>query len=481
MERLPAEAGSSPSSSLLPSSPSKTTSRPPYDDEDPLADVAGAGGDGEKKALGVFSMVAVVYFLVCGGSYGTEDLGGSLPPLFGLLGILVIPWLWSLPVALITAELATAMPDASGFLLWSRRAFGPFVSFLDAWIMIVVVIIDQALYPLIFVSYIETLVELTWWQAYLINLGYILLCMIVNLLGVSTMGHFSKIFSALALLPFVIFVAAGFFSDRFDPHAWVETAKDEWDVPLYLSVLLWATCGFEYSGFLAGDVDKPRRTFPIVMIGSIFLMIATYFFPIAMAIAIAEDPSEITEGAYPALALEIGLGEWIKYLMIAGGLASTMGTYNAYLGTTASALRAQAEEGVAPSIFSAFPQYKSPIVAIIFFSLTTAALVLLDFSVLVEIESLLYCLHVLLLAGTVIRLRWKEPELERPFALPFGKIGVVLIASLPMLITFFNIGSLFYYGWIFPLISVGVVTSGCLLYLVRHLVRRRWEYHSYPS
>jgi amino acid transporter len=39
-------------------------------------------------------------------------------------------------------------------------------------------------------------------------------------------------------------------------------------VPLYLSVLLWATCGFEYSGFLAGDVDKPRRTFPIVMIGT---------------------------------------------------------------------------------------------------------------------------------------------------------------------------------------------------------------------
>ena len=103
-----------------------------------------------------------------------------------------------------------------------------------------------------------------------------------------------QIFSALALLPFVIFFAAGFFSDRFDPHAWVETAKgkaiastrpcaravgvancvffrlrpDEWDVPLYLSVLLWATCGFEYSGFLAGDVDKPRRTFPIVMIGT---------------------------------------------------------------------------------------------------------------------------------------------------------------------------------------------------------------------
>jgi len=36
-------------------------------------------------------------------------------------------------------------------------------------------------------------VELTWWQAYLINLGYIFACMLINMLGMSTMGHFSKV------------------------------------------------------------------------------------------------------------------------------------------------------------------------------------------------------------------------------------------------------------------------------------------------
>jgi len=371
-------------------------------DSDPSA-IATEGSEdpevlSEKKALGVFGLVAVVYFLVCGGSYGTEDLGGSIPPLFALLGIVVIPWFWSFPVALITAELATSMPDPSGFLMWSNRAFGPFVSFLDAWIMVIVVIIDQSLYPLIFVAYLESLVELTWWQAYLINLGYIFACMLINMLGMSTMGHFSKMFSAIALLPFVIFFAAGFASPSFTPDNWlITTREDGWDVPLYLSVLLWATCGFEYSGFLAEDVDKPRRTFPIVMIVSIFMMISTYFFPIAMAIAIAENFKDITEGAYPNLAQDIGLGEWIKYMMVTGGLASTAGTYNAYLGTTSSALRAQAQEGIAPAIFAALPQYKQPILAIIFFSLTTAALVLFDFTVLVEIESLLYCIHVLLL------------------------------------------------------------------------------------
>jgi len=45
-------------------------------------------------------------------------------------------------------------------------------------------------------------------------------------------------------------------------------------------------------------------------------------------------------------------------MMVTGGLASTVGTYNAYLGTTSSALRAQAQEGIAPAIFAALPQYK---------------------------------------------------------------------------------------------------------------------------
>jgi amino acid transporter len=53
-----------------------------------------------------------------GGSYGTEDLAGAIPPLFALLGILIVPWLFSLPISLMTAELATAMPDKGGFFVW---------------------------------------------------------------------------------------------------------------------------------------------------------------------------------------------------------------------------------------------------------------------------------------------------------------------------------------------------------------------------
>lgn len=45
-----------------------------------------------KKVHSVLGLVAMVFFLVCGGAYGTEDLGGSIPPLFALAGIITVPW-----------------------------------------------------------------------------------------------------------------------------------------------------------------------------------------------------------------------------------------------------------------------------------------------------------------------------------------------------------------------------------------------------
>ncbi len=73
-------------------------------------------------------------------------------------------------------------------------------------------------------------------------------------------------------------------------------------------MLIWSTCGFEYSGFLAADVDKPHRTFPFAMIGVIALVVASYLLPIATAIAVAPDWTQLTEGSYPDLAEHIGIG-----------------------------------------------------------------------------------------------------------------------------------------------------------------------------
>jgi amino acid transporter len=423
----------------------------------------------KKKPHSIFSLVAIVYFLVCGGAYGTEDLGGSVPPLFALLGILIIPWVWSFPVAMITAELASAMPSDSGFLCWGRRAWPPFIVFLDGWIMILIIIFDQALYPIIFVAYVQDLIPMNWWQQYLVNLVYIAVCCIINLMGAKTMGTAAKIFTILALLPFVFFVFAGFGSSQFDPEHWFKTSNgQEWNLGLYLSVLVWATCGFEYSGFLAGDVENPRRTFPVTMFIAVVLMVSTYAFPIAIAIATsAELRMDVGQYSYPELALNLGLGSWILYMMIGGGLMSTMGTYNAYLHTSSCALKSLSLDGMAPAIFSALPQYRMPVIPIIFFSLTTATLVLFDFSAIVEAESYLYCIHALLLCSTFIKLNLNAPELGMPRYIPFGKRGAIVAALFPICILVMVLGAVTYNSFYVALLGLTILCGCAGMYACR--------------
>jgi amino acid transporter len=82
-------------------------------------------------------------------------------------------------------------------------------------------------------------------------------------------------------------------------------------------------------------VKDPKRTYPLAMVLSVVLMLVTYLFPIATAIATAKDWStDISQGSYPILAEELGFGSWLLYMMIAGGLVSTMGTYCCHISYT---------------------------------------------------------------------------------------------------------------------------------------------------
>ena len=74
------------------------------------------------RTLGFASLVGITFFCVAGGAYGLEDAVGAAGPAWALLAILVVPWVWSLPMALMTAELTAAMPEDGGYVVWSARS-----------------------------------------------------------------------------------------------------------------------------------------------------------------------------------------------------------------------------------------------------------------------------------------------------------------------------------------------------------------------
>jgi amino acid transporter len=79
-----------------------------------------------------------------------QDAVAAGGPLLVLAGFLVLPLLWSVPEALITAELATAFPENSGYVAWVTAAFGPFWGFQEGFWSWLSGVTDNSIYPVMF-------------------------------------------------------------------------------------------------------------------------------------------------------------------------------------------------------------------------------------------------------------------------------------------------------------------------------------------
>ena len=76
------------------------------------------------EKLGVISMAVLIFYNVSGGPFGIETTVRAGGNFYAILGFLVMPFVWSLQEALMTAELGTTFPEASGSVAWVEEAFG---------------------------------------------------------------------------------------------------------------------------------------------------------------------------------------------------------------------------------------------------------------------------------------------------------------------------------------------------------------------
>jgi hypothetical protein len=65
-----------------------------------------------------------------------------------------VPFIWALPMGLMTAELACAMPVDGGFVLWVHRGLGPFWGHVSGILMTLYAAVDCATYPILAASYL---------------------------------------------------------------------------------------------------------------------------------------------------------------------------------------------------------------------------------------------------------------------------------------------------------------------------------------
>lgn len=70
-------------------------------------------GDHSQK-LSTLALAVLVFYKVSGGPFGCEPSVKAGGPFFAILGFTIMPIIWCIPEALITAELGSAYPEPSG-------------------------------------------------------------------------------------------------------------------------------------------------------------------------------------------------------------------------------------------------------------------------------------------------------------------------------------------------------------------------------
>ncbi|MGD0682076.1 MAG: APC family permease [Terracidiphilus sp.] len=369
-------------------------------------------------------LIAATYFMVSGGPYGIEDILGGAGYGAAILILLVLPFVWSLPTALMVGELASAIPADGGFYVWVRRAMGPFWGYQEGWLSLAASVFDMALYPALFVSYLGKFnPSLTaGWGHYAWALGLVLVCTAWNLRGAPSVGNGSVAMFILLLSPFAVLTALGLWHG-FTLHPAVQWggARSQVGIATAIQVGMWNYMGWDNAATVAGEVENPQRNYPRAMIWSTMLVAVSYLLPLtAMALA-GISTASFSTGDWTNVAVLLG-GPLLGLAVVAGGCINGFGMFNALVLSYTRLPMAMAEEGMLPRIFIRRNRRDVPWVSVLVCGTAWAAALSLSFERLISIDLILYGSSLLLEFAALVVLRLREPELKRPFKA--GNLGV---------------------------------------------------------
>jgi amino acid transporter len=397
----------------------------------------------KKKAakLTLWPLVAATFFMVSGGTYGTEAIISGAGYGRGILVLLFLPVIWCLPTAFMIGELSSALPAEGGYYAWVRRGLGNFWGFQEAWLSLAASIFDMAIYPTLFGIYLK---QMSPWfgvgnHSLYAGLFVVVTCAALNLAGIRVVGLTSIWLFFLLSMPFAIIVALSplrLGALATDPHA----ASTGVGVGLLGAVMvaMWNYMGWDNASTIAQEVERPRKTYPKAMIAAVVLVSLTYIVPFVAVYFTGVPASAFAEeGSWAVIAGQLGgtIGgvQWLRFFVTLGGMMSAFGMFNALVLSYSRLPLAMARDGMLPKVFGKVTKVnETPWVSIIVCATCWAMCLGLGFKRLVTLDIMLYGASLMLEFVTLVVLRIREPKLQRGFRVPGGMAGAVTCGLFPL-------------------------------------------------
>ncbi|MCB1828374.1 MAG: amino acid permease, partial [Coxiellaceae bacterium] len=317
-----------------------------------------------KKVLNVFSLVMINIIAVDSlrSLPFSAEYGFSLVFFYLLAGLM---FFW--PVALVSAELATAFPSKGGIYVWVREAFGEFWGFMVIWLQWVY---NIAWYPTI-LSFIGVAIAFVIHPSLADNKAFILVLImvvywgatLVNFCGMKISSWVSNVGALLGtLLPMVfiiilamIWLLTGHSSQiTFSSHTFFPDFQDS-DLLSFLMAILFGLVGIELSAVHADQVDDPGRSYPrAILYSTVIILVSLILSSLAIAIVVPKRELSVVTGLLQAL--EIYLRSFhlawvlpiITIFIVFGGISSVA----TWIIGPAKGLLVAVQDGNAPEILA---------------------------------------------------------------------------------------------------------------------------------
>lgn len=398
-----------------------------------------------KKALGPFQLWVIGVGITISGNYfgwnfgvATSGYGGFLVAI-AFMGIMFLTMVYGL------CELATVMPYAGGPYAFARRTMGQLPAFLTGLGVFTLYIIAVPIIGLGIGGYVSFLFPQA--NSTLVALLLYVVFAIVHCIGIGEYAKLETVFTVIALSMLVLLYIVGL------PH--IETTnlfgasgenlfpggmKGIWAA---FPFAMWLFTGLEMLPMLAEETRNPRVDLPKGNLAAMFTMLCLCFLTTTTVvglggmdiIGISEKP--LADGVAHAL----GHNFWLAKLLASVGLIGLIASFSgAMLGFSRQTF-ALARLGYFPAFLAkVHPTRRTPIWAIIVPSIVGILLVMfVDPDQLILLATFGALISYVMINLSVIILRKKEPNLERPYKMPGFPIVPVISLILACIALFSSI------------------------------------------
>ena len=384
---------------------------------------------------------------VVSGDYSGWNFGLAQGGFGGLaIAAVVIAGMY-LALVLGMAELSSALPAAGGGYTFSRRALGPWGGFATGTAILIEYAIAPAAIATFIGAYVESLnlfgITDGWWiylVAYAVFIG-------IHLAGVGEALRVMFVITGVALAGLVVFAISAvgqFDSANLTDIAATDAAGASAWLP-YGFLGIWAAIPFAIWFFLAiegvplaaEEAANPERNVPRGIIAAMVVLLVTCATVLILTTG-AGGAAAMSESGNPLVeALGEGtMAKMVNYIGLAGLIASFFSIIYAY----SRQLFALSRAGYLPTALSVTNSRKAPTLALVVpgiigfaLSLTGQGDLLLNMAVFGAALS-----YVLMMVSHIV-LRWRAPDMPRPYRTPGGVFTTgfaLVIAVLAVIATF---------------------------------------------